>query len=242
MELTQQSASPPASPFSALLRLFYEPGPAFAQLAEHRSTWIPVLSVLAANAGLLLWYFLRFVDYAWFQEQLLSGVTDPAEREQHQLSAISQQSMAIMTAAGSAVATLGSYALSGLYLMIVGKVKNRELSIGRGFSLSAWASLPSVLLLPLGAMQMLLASHQQMPVEALNPATLNQLLFQLEASHPLAGLLESLSVPFFWNLALLVIGYQAWTGTARGTAMRIVLLPYAVIYGIWLAHALSGIA
>lgn len=241
MELTQQSASPPASPFSALPRLFYEPGQAFALLAQHRSTWIPVSAVLTANAGLLLWYFLRFVDYAWFEEQLLSGVTDPAERQQ-QLGAISQQSMAVMSAAGNAVAILGMYALSGLYLMIVGKIRNRELSFGKGFSLSAWASLPSVLLLPLGATQMLLASHRQMPVEALNPATLNQLLFRFEASHPLAGLLESLSVPFFWNLALLVIGYQAWTGSARGSALRIVLLPYAAIYGVWLVYALSRIA
>jgi hypothetical protein len=242
MELIEKSARPSASPFNALFRLFYEPASTFGVLAARRATWIPVVSVIAANVGLLLWYFLRFVDYAWFQEHLLYSVTDPVERQQQQLTAISQQTMGIMSAIGAAVTLVGSYAISGLYLMIVGKIKNQELSFGKGFSLSAWAAVPSVLLLPLGATQMLFASDHQVPVEALNPTTLNHLLFQLEASHPFAGLLENLSAPLVWNLVLLVIGYQAWTGTPRGPAMRIILLPYAVIYGIWLAYALSRTA
>jgi hypothetical protein len=150
--------------------------------------------------------------------------------------------MGVVSAIGAAVALIGSYAISGLYLMIVGKIKNQEFSFSKGFSLSAWASVPSLLLLPLGAIQMLLASHHQVPVEALNPTTLNQLLFQLETSHPFVSLLESLSIPLVWNLVLLVIGYQVWTGTPRGPAMRIVLIPYAAIYGIWLAYALSSAA
>jgi hypothetical protein len=242
MELIEKSAPPSASPFNALFRLFYEPASTFAVLAARRATWIPLLSVIAANAGLLLWYFLGYVDYAWFQEDLLSSITDPAGHQQQQSMAISQQTMAIMSALGAIVAFVGPYAISGLYLMMVGKIKNQELSFSKGFSLSAWASVPFVLLLPLGATQMLFAPHHQIPVEALNPATLNQLLFRLEASHPFASLLESLSVPLAWNLALLVIGYQAWTGTARGPALRIVLLPYALVYGIWLAYALSRAA
>lgn len=242
MELIEKSAPPSASPFSALVRLFYEPAPTFAVLAVRRATWIPVGSMILANAGLLLWYFLGFVNYDWFQDNLLSGVIDPVERQQHQSMAISQQAMGIANAVGAVVVLIASYVISGVYLMIVGKVKNQEFSFSKGFSLSAWASLPSLLLLPLGATQMLLASHRQIPVEALNPASLNQLLFQLEASHPFAGLLESLSVLLVWNLVLLVVGYQAWTGTPRSAALRIVVLPYAVIYGIWLAYALSGSA
>lgn len=219
--------------------VFYEPASTFTILTRHRSTWIPVLAVIAISVALQLWYFLDFVDYAWFEEYLVSSVKDSVEREQHQSAAISQQAMAMMSAIGTAVAVLGSCAISAVYLMIVGKVRNQEFSFGKGFSLSAWACLPSVLLLPLGGMQMLLASHHQVPPEALNPTTLNQLLFQLEASHPFAGLLESLSALFLWNLVLMVIGYRAWAGVSQSAALRIVLFPYAVIYGAWLAYALS---
>lgn len=89
---------------------------------------------------------------------------------------------------------------------------------------------------------MMLASSRQMPFEPLNPTTLNQLLFHLDASHPMAGLLENLSLLVIWNLALLVIGYQQWTGAARNSALRIVLIPYGLIYGAWLAYALAGAA
>lgn len=242
MELLQNSAPPSASPLNAISRLFYEPASAFADLEMRRATWISVLAVIAANAVLLMWYFLQFVDYTWFQDQLLYGGADPLARQPDQSMAISQQAMGIMSVMATAAALIGSYVISGMYLMIVGDVKNQKFSFSKGFSLSAWASMPSVLLLPLGAMQMLLAPHRQVSIEALNPATLNQLLFQLEASHPLASLLESLSIPLVWNLALLVIGYQVWTGTSRGPALRIVLFPYAVIYGVWLAYALSRLA
>lgn len=239
MEFIEKSALPPISPFSALLRLFYEPASAFAFLAIRRATWIPVLATIVASAAVVLWYFLQFVDYGWFQERMLSGATDSAERRQHESMSISRQAMGIMSAIATAVAVIGSYAASGLYLMIVGKIKNQECRFSEGFSLSAWASMPSVLLLPLGATQMLLAPHHQVPVEALNPTTLNQWLFQFEAGHSAADVLESLSVLFAWNLVLLVIGYQVWTGTPRGPALCIVLAPYAAIYGIWLAYALS---
>lgn len=239
MECIEQPVLQRTSPSHAVLRLLYEPSAAFADLAARRATWVPVLAVLGVNAGLLLWYFFQFVDYAWFQEQLLSGVSDPAAREQQQSMAIGRQAMGGMAAAGAAVAILGTYVLSSLYFVVVARLRNQACGFGKAFSLSAWASIPTLLLLPLGTLQMLLASHRQVPLEALNPATLNQLLFRLEASHPFAGLLESLSIPLAWNLVLLVIGYQAWTGTPRGAAVRIVLFPYAVVYGIWLAYALS---
>ena len=81
-----------------------------------------------------------------------------------------------------------------------------------------------------------------MPPEALNPTTLNQLLFHFAGTHPFAGLLESLSIPMIWGTVLMVIGYQTWTGVSRATAVRVILLPYVVVYGIWLTYALSQAA
>ncbi len=241
MELIDKTAPATASPFGALFGLLYEPSATFASLAQRRATWIPVVTVSIATAVLMLWYFLHFVDYAWLQDHMLAAITDPAEREQANSMGMAQQTMGIMTAVGGAIALVASFALSGIYFMVVGKVKNREFGFRKGFSLSAWASVPTLLLLPLGILQMVLAPHPQMSLEALNPTTLNQLVFHFEATHPLAGLLETISIPFAWSLVLLVIGYQAWAGVTRASAARIVLLPYAVIYGIWLAYALSNV-
>lgn len=152
MELTEKSATPSAIPISAVLSIFHSPASTFALLAARPATWMPILLLMAAHVGPLLWYYLAFVDYGWFQEYSLSSVTDPVEREQFASMALSRQAMASMNAITVAVAVLASCALGALYFTIVGKVKNQEFSFSKGFSLSAWASMPFVLLLPLGAM------------------------------------------------------------------------------------------
>lgn len=244
MELIDKSAPTPAtaSPFSALVSIFYEPTATFARLAAQRATWLPVTVVAIASALLLLWYFFGFVDYAWFQDYMLASVSDPAEREQAAKMGMAQQTMGVLSAVSAVVGVLVAYSIGALYLLIVAKLKNQDFGFRQGFSLSAWASMPNLLLLPLGAMQMLLAGDGQVPPEALNPTTLNQLVFHFESTHPFAGMLESLSIPVIWGTVLMVIGYQAWTGVSRATAVRVMLLPFVVVYGIWLAYALSQAA
>lgn len=242
MELIDKSAPATTSPFSALFGIFLEPAATFRRLASRPAAWLPVLAICAANVALFLWYFLGFVDYTWFQEHMLAAIADPAVREQQAGMGMSRETMAYLTAGGGVFAVLAMYAAIALYLLIVGKFTNRELSFGKGFALSAWSSLPNVLVLVLGGMQMLLHSNGQLGMEALNPTSLNQLFFHYEPSHPLAGLLDSLSILFVWNLALQVIGYQAWTGASRGSALRVILIPTVLIYGGWLAFKLSQMA
>lgn len=243
MELTKSAPAPAAaSPSSALVSIFHEPAATFANLAARRATWLPVTVVAIASALLLLWYFLGFVDYAWFQDYMLASVSDAAEREQAAKMGMGQQTMGIVSAVSAVVGVLLGYAIGALYLTIVAKVKNQDFGFRQGFSLIAWASMPNLLLLPLGGLQMLLAADGQMPPEALNPTSLNQLLFHYENTHPFAGLLESLSVPVIWSTVLMVIGYRVWTGVSRATAVTVMVFPYVVVYGIWLAYALSQAA
>jgi hypothetical protein len=155
---------------------------------------------------------------------------------------LSRQTMAAFACGGSAFMLLLMYSLTGLYFAIVGKVRNNGVGFAKGFSLAAWAGVPYLLLFPLGAMQIMLASNNQISFESLNPVTLNQLVFHYEHTHPMAGFLESISIPMIWSICLLVIGYQVWAKAPRATALKVVLLPYVVIYGAWLAYALSKTA
>ncbi|HEU4852329.1 MAG TPA: YIP1 family protein [Telluria sp.] len=235
--------APPAStgPFSALVGMFYEPARVFAQLEARRSTWLPALLVILTSSVMAYWFF-QFVDFAWLQERMLAVIEDPAVREKQREMGMSRQTMAAFASGGSAVALLVGFALTGLYFAIVGKVRNNDVGFAKGFSLGAWSAVPYLLLFPLGAMQMTLASNNQISFESLNPLTLNQLVFHYENTHPLAGFLEAISVPMVWAICLLVIGYQVWAKASRATALKVVLLPYVVIYGAWLAYALSKTA
>ncbi|WP_211520815.1 YIP1 family protein [Massilia sp. ST3] len=242
MELIDKSAPATTSPLGALFSVLYEPSATFSRLASRPMAWLPAITLCLTSSTVMLWYFLGFVDYPWLQERMLEAIADPEARAQGQSMAIGQQAMGMMSLVGAVFGTLMTFLIGGLYYLIVGKFTGREMSFGKGFALSAWASVPMILLLPLGAMQMLLASNGQMPYEALNPTTLNQMIFHYEASHPMAGVLESLSIPIVWSTVLSVIGYQAWTGASRASALRVVLVPTVLLYGAWLAYALSKTA
>jgi hypothetical protein len=133
-------------------------------------------------------------------------------------------------------------AVTGVYLMLISKAMSKPFTFWDGFSISAWSSLPAILSLPLGAIQILMASNAQLTMSELNPLSLNQLFFHLEMGRPMASLYDSISLPMVWSIVLMVIGYQVWAKVARSTALKVVLIPYATIYGLWFAYAMSKAA
>ena len=242
MELAAKSPASSVTPFGAVIRMFYEPSLVFAQLETRRSTWLPLVLVLLSGLGMATWYY-QFVDFAWLQEHMLSAIDDPAMRDkQRAAGGMSVGAMTGITIVGMLIAYLVAFSLQSVYLLIVSKVRNSPFTFGQGFSLAVWSAVPMLILFPLGAMQILLASNNQMAFESLNPLSLNQLLFQYQMGQPLTGLLESISLLMFWNVFLLVIGYQAWAKVSRATAVKVVVAPYLIIYGLWLAYALSKTA
>jgi hypothetical protein len=238
MELAAKSTAKGVTPLGAVVSMLYEPTTTFAQLEMRRSTWVPLLLVILSAMLLATWYY-QFVDYAWLQERMLSVIEDPAVRDKQRGSPMPLTTLTGVTLVGMLVAYLAIFTLTAVYLLIVSKVRNFPFTFGQGFSLAVWSSVPLLIMLPLGAMQILLASNNQMAFEALNPVTLNQLYFQYEMGHPLAGLFEGISLLMIWNIVLLVIGYQVWAKVSRATAIKVVIIPYIVIYGAWLAFALS---
>lgn len=228
------------SPFSALIAMFYDPRRAFAMLEPKRHAWLPLLLLILSSTVLMFWYF-SVVDFSWLMDQLFAAVKDPAKRDQAR--AMMSKSMMQTTAV---ITTLVSYpatcALAGVYFMIVGKSTNKDVSFGTGFALSAWAFVPALLMLPLGAVAIVMASGGQLGFSELNPLSLNQLIFHHEAAHPMASVLDSINVTSLWSVFLMVVGYQVWAKVARATALKVVLIPYLIIYGLWFAFALSKAA
>lgn len=242
MEMIEKAAPVSTSPISSLVGMFYEPTRVFAQLEGRRSTWLPLVLILACSSALAYWYF-QFVDFAWFQERMISAISDPAVREKQREMGMSQTTMSALAVGGSIFAMLMAFAITGVYFAIVGKVRNNDFGFAKGFSLAAWAGVPYLLLFPLGAMQIMLASTNQISFESLNPLTLNQLVFHFDnITHPMAGFLEAISVTMVWSLFLMVTGYQVWSKSSLATALKVVLPPYIVIYGIWFAYAMSKAA
>lgn len=241
MEMIEKAVPASTSPLSAIVRMFYEPRAVFEQLEQRRATWVALALLIGSAVVMSVWYF-QFVDFAWLQESMLAAVTDPNAREKAREMSMGQGSMTALGVVGAVFGYLVSFTIGGIYYLIVSKVRNVEFSFGKGFALSVWGSIPMLLLFPLGAMQILLSSTNQIPFEALNPLSLNELVFHYEAGTPMAGVFNALSIPMFWSMVLTIIGYEVWGKASRTTAAITVLVPTVVIYGGWLAWALSSAA
>lgn len=240
MEMTKKVETTSSSPFSALITMFYEPSDTFAALERNKAAWLPTILLMLSTTVLLMWYF-NVVDFTWLMDQMFASVKNAAEREK-MMEMMSPTAMQVSSIGGAVVGYPIFLALTGLYFMVAGKIISKEFTFGSGFALAAWSSLPGLIMLPLGAMQIMLASNGQFSFSDLNPLSLNTLLFNYSIDHPMTGLLDSLSLPSIWSAVLMIIGFKVWAKVGQATAVKVVLIPYITIYAIWLAIAMSRAA
>ena len=219
------------SAFGTLLSMFTEPSRAFATVEKRSMVWLPVLLTLLGTSALLLWYF-QSVDFAWLLDRMTATIPDQAVREKAK-DFMTRTTMQVSSVSGAVIATPLVYTLYAVYFLLVAKIKKLEFGFTKWFSFVAWSFVPGLLVLPLGAMQILMANNGQLGLDQLNPLTLNQLFFHIEMGRPWASLLDSINITSIWSAVLMVLGFQAWSKLSRTTSVIVVMLPLGVIYGIW---------
>jgi len=224
-----------------LIGIFTEPGKAMASVYERSMLWLPLLLLIVGNVAMLAWYYST-VDIAWLQDQMLAAQPElDAEAREAMRSVLSQPVMMAGGIFGALIGIPAVYCLIAVYFLVAAKVIGNELGFGKWFAFVVWTSVPTLLNLPAMAMNLLMNPNGQIGPEALNPLSLNQLLFHFPLGHPWQGLLDALQLTTLWSIAVAVIGYQVWTRRSRATALLVVLLPYVVIFGGWaIAAALKS--
>ena len=80
-----------------------------------------------------------------------------------------------------------------------------------------------------------LANDGQLAPEDLNMVSLNYLLFHLPTSNSWAGLAGNIDLTTFWSMVLGTIGLKAWTGRSTAICVTVAVLPYVIIYVLWVA-------
>lgn len=216
------------------LQMFYEPGKAFAALRDKSRGWLPLLAIMGGSAAIMYWYF-QTVDFSWMIDQTAANTPDlTAEQREAMQKVMSPTVMTWSALGGILIGTPVVYALYALYYLLAGKFIGSDISYGKWFALTAWTSLPRLLVLPLMALQ-IMTSGGRVAMEDLSMVSLNYLLLQLPATHPWAGLFNSLDIPLLWSVVLTVIGLRVWTGRSLATCITISVLPVVVIFGLWAA-------
>ncbi len=224
-------SAPHISPFSTLIGIFLEPSKSFAAIEKKSMVWLPLVLSMLGGAALLFFYYQQ-VDFAWLQDKLLAGKDmEPAQREAA-LKFMTKNMLIGMSMIGALIGPPIVYAITALYYIIVAKVADIPTGYGKWFTLAAWASVPNLLGLVLGFIQIALSDHGRLAPNQLNPLTLNQLFFHIDLNLPWASLLDSINVCSVWTIVLLVIGFQSWSKKSRVASIAIVLTPIVLILGV----------
>ena len=222
-----------------LIDILAAPGAAFTRLREKPSILFPwlliTLSVASIQAG-----FLLLVDPAYLVDQLVDQAlaSNPAAGEnqiRQNMGAVSPTVFAVSSAVGSFLVLTVIMAINAVYLNFMSKFGHGEFSFKAWFSLLAWTSIPTLFVAIADWVSILTASNGLISLASLQPLSLDA-LFGLNSNN---RILQSLSLPQFWSLALVVMAYQHWTGVSMLKSALITLAPYLLIYGIWAAISLT---
>jgi hypothetical protein len=222
-----------SSASSVFTRLFYEPRSAFESLRENSKPWLPLSLILVSTIAMLYWYFAT-VDFAWLLDHTLSAKPDMKPEERAMVTGMmTKNSMMWSSLGGTLIGMPLVFALYGLYFLLASKIMGSTIGFGKWFSFAIWTSVPTLIGVPLMALQ-IITGHGQVSMEGLNMLSLNFLITNFSPDHAWAGLMNNLSLTTFWTMFLSFIGLRVWTGRSVATCVIATALPYTLIYGVWI--------
>lgn len=227
-----------------LQALIFEPRKAFSELDARPRFWWPLLVIAILQAALALWYVL-FVDLEWLVDQQLratslgASLTDTEIARAARTAADQAGFRASLAAIGGAIVLVVMLLISSLYLLLATKITGVERSFRHWLTLAAWSTLPVNLVGSLlAALVLLTASNNQVGQTALQPLSLNELLFHRQAGDAGYSLLSTINLLQLVSLYLTAMGLKVWTARSWTYSIIVAALPFVLVYGIWAFFAL----
>lgn len=227
-----------------LQALIFEPRRAFGELDARPRFWWPLLLIVFLQAGLALWYVL-FVDLEWLVDQQLRATSLGANMTEAEIARLGRAAAdqagfraALAAIAGPMVVVVMAL-INALYLLLATKVTGVERSFRHWFALTAWITLPVMLAGSLlAALVLLTASNNQISQAALQPLSLNELLFHRQPGDPGYSLLTNVNLLQLVSIYLTATGLKVWTSRSWTYSIIVAALPLVLVYGIWAFFAL----
>jgi hypothetical protein len=206
------------------------PSSAFAELRERPRFWFPLVLVTVTSAALAFWYY-SIVDIEWLKDAMFSKMPD--QQRAAAMGMMTRTTLLWSSVVGTFIAYPIVMAVSALYWFVAGKVTRLSPQYKHWFAFSCWTSLPLLISSVVAAIFLLIGDSPQISPGALQPLSLNELIFHLPMGSPGQTLLESLNVPAILTWALAIIGVHVWSQRSWLFSTIFVLLPAVAFYGIW---------
>ncbi len=239
-EPTIENDSKPVNPLTIAMNIFTSPGEAFNVLEKRPTKLFPVIVVLASLSVVMFWYF-SIVDFDWYVDDALSITSmneDQREEAREAMLSMNQSMFMWLGIAGSIISILVIWLIQSGYLALVSALTGDRFRFTHWFSLVAWTGLTALLSVVGMVVNLLLNTNGQLSAYELDPLTLANLGMQ-SSNGSMAMIFNSLNLPMFWGVALMVIAYRQWLEVTWFRASAIVLGPYVVILGLLTYNALT---
>lgn len=223
-----------------VVRVFVEPSMVFDSLKRDTRFMTPLLLAIIGSSLLWVWYYAR-VDLAWLQDQMLGEVSgggtadDDAAR-----SFMGKGALTAIAVVASSIGYVALTAITALYFMAAGRLLQVRAPFSKWFSFAVWASVPGLLLLPIMAAQIVTGAAERATPEQLNVLSVNQLLLHLPTGHAWKSLADSFGITTVWCAVLMVVGLRRWSPAPPQRVVAAVMLPHAIVMGIWAAIIMMG--
>jgi len=222
-----------------LSNIFRAPAVGMTQVQQRYNVIFPFF-VLTILSGMVTYSYFNIVDYAWYVDymvDLAAGELSKAEQDTARAPylLLSQSAMAFIAGLSVVLVVSILYIIQSIYFVVVSNVNNDGYQFKQWFSFIAWTSMPGLIAVVATFASLLTSSSIQIPLDSINPLSLNELIFTLDPSKGLGSLLSSIHIAQIWSFVVMVIGYKIWTKKSTGKSAAIVLAPFVIFYVGWFA-------
>jgi hypothetical protein len=216
--------------------LFTSPTKAFTELKQKPVFLLPMWLTLIGVAVVTAWYYSK-VDIAWLQDQMIAARQIPVTQQQRVASSMTRPMLLWSSTIVAPIAVLIIVTISSLYFMLAGSITNVRYSFRHWFAFNWWAASPQIIAFIPSLLILALSSTTQIYASALQPLSLNELVFHRAMGAPGYSFLSSLGLVQIAVAWLTYIGTRAWSGRSTLFCLVFALLPTALIYGVWALFA-----
>lgn len=219
------------TPLQILAALFTSPRRAFAEIEKNPRFVLPMILLLVANVGIIVWFYSTIDINAFITQTLSARGLNAAQRAQ----AATFMSRNILMGSAVVGGILGLFVIQlieAFYLFFIYEFLDVRKSFKQWFALTWWCSLPTLITV-VAAIVMILFSHSSNSLSVLSPFSLNSLFYHFDAADSGYTLLNSITLVQLLTLWLTIVGTHTWSQRSWALNCVVVLLPRVLIYGVW---------
>jgi hypothetical protein len=214
-----------------LAALITKPRSAFAEIEKSPRFSLPMILLLAANIGVIIWFYMTVDVDALVNNILTSRGLNAAQRAQA-AGLLTRNTLLGSALVGGILGLLVIQVVEAFYYYFIYTFFEVQRSFRQWFAFTWWCSLPELITAAVTAV-MLLFSHSSASSGVLSPLSLNQLFFHFDPEDGGYSLLNSITLVQLLTIALMVIGGRFWSKRSWVLNVVVVILPRLVVYGIW---------